>query len=237
MEEIKHSVSFQAGQSIEKILANILSSNIFISFAKYELAAKIIQGESQAEYKYSLATSAKDMLDHFALRYQSYKDSGYLNPAHTFYNNLEFDEHDFNAALFIVRNAQTGKLHGTGRLVFDTGQLPLEEYCSLQEYRQSVGKDSKLAEFSRLISYPVHQKELNRKLVKFILEFAAQHATHIVGFGRFDIKHYYERWGFNDLTTPVETFDLSQSGGALVPPMLFYPHAMKVDEIRWEYFT
>lgn len=233
----------------DSFLDNVLQNNLFLRDLKareHTAVQHIVDGPCPGTYKYKLATKRQDMLDQFNLRYLSYKEQGYLNPDHPLPDELEYDCHDLNAALFIVRNSQTKQLHGSGRLVIDvSGKLPIDEYYSLDQYRQSIGYGQpsgqqagqqavRIAEFSRLISRPIGQRAMNRKLVKFILEFAVQAGiTHLVGFGRCDIKHYYERWGFKDIEQGV-TIDLRTTACQLTPPMQFYPHAMRTDEILWK---
>ena len=213
-------------------LDDILQKNMFIDSAEAQEFSK-----KHGDFDFGIATKPLDMRDVFTIRFASYRDSGYLNPDFTFESELEFDEHDLTALLFYARNSDTGRLHGTGRLVVDAhGRLPMDDYYPLDTFREQIGYyrgEAKLAEFSRLISHPTGQKELNKALVRFILEFASAHIDYIVGFGRLDIKQYYDKWGFSDIV-PYEPVDVSQSNGPLRPPMKFYPHYMHVSQIQWD---
>ena len=214
-------------------LEDILAKNIFLGSREAQEHTSV-----KGDFKFGVATTPADMVDVFDIRYRSYKASGYLNPKYPSESQLEFDEHDMNAALFYVRNMDSGSLHCTGRLVFDVnGSLPMDEYYSLDKFRHEIGyykKNLRLVEFSRLISHPTGQKQLNKELVRFIFQFAvAQGVDYIVGFGRMDIKHYYDKWGFKDIV-PYEPIDVRKLDGPLTPPMKFYPHAMSINDIRWD---
>ena len=221
-------------------LEHILQNNIFIGTdiaRDHRMLYVVDQGELQGTYEFSLATSWQDMLDHFALRYASYKEHGYYNPAYVHETRFDFDEFDTDAALFIVRNLASGRLHCVARLAFDKdGILPMDSYCSLDQFRSEIGfkpGEMKLIEFSRLISHLTGQKELNRALVRFVFEFAVkQHVDYILGCGRCDIKHYYDKWGFKDIQ-PYREIDQSNVNYPYRAPMKFYPHYMKPEDIQW----
>lgn len=223
------------------LLRELLRANRFLGDERAHQFYREVEvaGAHAGSYEIRIATRPDQFLEAFRLRYVSYASNGYLNPAYDFPLDLEYDAHDAHAALFLARNVETGAVHGGARLVIEAdGRLPIDSYYSLDPLRARLaGADDRpvLAEFSRLISHPVGQRELNKALVRAVFGFAAEHAVdYIVGAGRVDIRHYYDKWGFRDVEPGLE-FDFKDTPSPITPPMRVYPHYMHVSDVRWEH--
>lgn len=221
------------------LLSRLLSSNRFLGSEVARRFRREVVDPSGDRYTISIANTPDELVEHFRLRYVAYLSHDYLNPGYAFPDELEYDDDDLSAALFNVRNQRTGDLHGVARLAFDiAGHLPMDEYFSLDDLRDRIGYQQDpslvLTEFSRLISHPVGQRAINKALVRSVFRFAVENdVDYIVGAGRVDIRHYYDKWGFQDVAPGVE-IDLRTLDTTLYFPMRLYPHVMHTRNIRWE---
>lgn len=225
----------------EGVLDRILCNNRFLESHAARRFRRLVDagsGPLPGSYEIRVATRVEEILEQLGLRHRSYVSHDYLDPTHTFEGQLEFDRHDVASALFIARNRGTGELHAAARLAFPLeGRLPMEEYYSLEAFRQRIGYSGgvTLVEFSRLLSHPTGQKELNRALVRTVFEFAVdQGVDYILGAGRCDIRRYYDKWGFRDVEPGLEIDLRGCVDTPLCSPIPVYPHYMHVSEIRWE---
>lgn len=223
-------------------LERVLTRNRFIdspSATDWRREVEVEDGPCPGRYEIAVATSEPEILQHLELRYTAYSLHGYLNPDYSFPDDLEYETHDEDAALFLAREEGTSELRGVARLAYDVGGiLPMDTYYSLDRFREEIGYREGggivLAEFSRLISHPTGQKALNRALVRSVFEFAVKTgATYVLGCGRCDIRSYYDKWGFHSFDPDLE-IDLRQFDCQIQTPMPLYPHYMHVREIRWE---
>ncbi len=231
----------QPGQTLD-VLDRILEENPFnrsVSASQFRRQVQVSSGHCRGAFEIGVATRPEEMLEHFSLRYQSDLSQRYVEPSNPFEQELEYDDHDRSSALFLARGVESGQLNGVARLAFDqAGQLPMDAYWSLDGLRERIGyyeePDLTMAEFSRLISFPTRQKELNRALIRAVFEFAVEQGVdYIVGAGRCDIRHYYDKWGFREVE-PGAQIDPSLLGGVRCSPVPLYPHYMHTSEIRWE---
>lgn len=224
------------------VLDRILEDNRFsrsLAASRFRHRVEVSSGRCPGHFEIVVATRAKEMLEHFSLRYRSDLTQRYIGPTNTFENELEYDAHDRSSALFLARSLQSGKLHAVARLAFEeNGLLPMDDYWSLEGLRERVGYHDRggktLAEFSRLISHPTRQKGLNRALVRAVFRFAIEQGVdYVVGAGRCDIRQYYDTWGFREVDPGAE-IDPALLGGTRRCPVPLYAHYMHVSEIRWE---
>lgn len=224
------------------LLDRVLAENPFLATPTARRSKRLVEvgdGPFPGAYEIGVAATEDEAIEHFALRFEAYDSHGYFNPDYEFELPLDHDECDLRAALFSARSLVTGKIHGAARLVLDSEHgLPMDDYLDLGQVRERVAREGghgvRLAEFSRLISHPTGQRSLNRELVRSVLRFAADHGIEwLVGAGRCDIAHYYERWGFVP-AEPRQEVLLTELDIPLQMPMPLYLHYMHVSWIRWE---
>ena len=185
----------------------------------------------QQPFEFKAATAADEIREILRLRFLSYRDNGYINPEF-FPEGLEHDKYDKNSVMFSARNLETGTLHGCVRLVLDSEtRLPLEELVSIGDFRS---EDKSIVEMSRLISYPTGQPLVNRGLIRLSHRYALENGiTHMVGFGKWEIKGYYDHIGFFPME-PLRIREYGEKGNGHMPRGLFYVSVLDVRNFRYQ---
>lgn len=180
-------------------------------------------------FEFKIAAKPDEIEEILRLRFLSYADNKYINPDF-FPEGLEYDKYDKSSVMFLARSLDTGILHGCVRLVLDSEYgLPLEELVDIKDFKSA---DKTIVEMSRLISYPKGQPLVNRELLVLAHRYALENGiTHMVGFGRYEIKGYYDHIGFLPLE-PLRIRNYGEKGNGHMPKGLFYASALDVRNFK-----
>ena len=174
---------------------------------------------NQQSLEFRIAASFRELEECFRLRLQAYTDAGYIKQPSVYQDGKEVDEFDAASTHFYARNLETGKLVGYARLIRDSPLgFPMEKQVSLEDFRSP---DKTLMEFSRWISYPRGQPDVNWGLYRATVRYGLiQNVTHFVGLAFVRMKHFYESRGFAEIEPYQEV--VYKGGGGHDPSALFF---------------